>query len=151
MTTYEQPSQAGIVLTHVTALSATLGTGGGTATDFYIKVLLGRFRTGSRLTNITGDGDTQETYLSNLLNDSTFDIWGQMVAAQAIGLSNIVDSTKNPIAAVVFNLGGARAVTGTWFIEWIYYEFNKNNAFVPIRMTGKTSGAAMTEIPDEAS
>jgi len=150
MALLEQPSQAtGVILTFTSGARASveIGTGdtGQTGILFHIKVIDARFRMGSRLVEITGDGDVQETYLNNLLLQGRFALSGGMIANEAIGLANIVTTAANPAQGVVFNLGANESLGGAWFIEWIDVTWNRKNAFVRVDMTGKTSTTQMTE------
>lgn len=146
MATYEQPSQAtDPVLTHETPASAKWGTGDTGTPDFFVKVIKSRFRHWNPLTDFTGDGDSEVTFIDQKMLHTVFNVTGAMIASQAMGIANLVDSNKNPVAGVVFEIGGTRLITMTAYIEEIDWVWDKRSAFVGVAMRGKGSAVAATE------
>lgn len=123
----------------VTAIlgGSKLGKGG---TDFFIKLLTADMQTGSPNYDVTGDCDPTPKYENNGLLYEKWNLRGAMIAAQAIGLANIVDTTKNPVVDVTFDLGPNRRLKKTILIEWIRIQWSRKAPFVGIAMV-----ADMTE------
>lgn len=113
------------------------GTDIGTAgTKFFIKVHDSRFRGGSPGEDTTGDGDTYPTFENNGMFYGLVRLVGLMVASQAAGLNNIINTSNNPVSYRQ-NMGATRTVGGTLLVEWMDFDFKRQGAYVPVVVTGK--------------
>jgi hypothetical protein len=145
----------GLIIQDPAAPTATqLGSGDtnlpGTPANFYIKVMRQSHDFYSPSSEVTGDSDPQPKWENNLLLYDNVSLQGGMVAAQAVGLKNLIDSTKNPLTALHrFDLGGGTA--SEWLdirvlIERIRFRWNRTAAYVGLSILCKMTNMATDEI-----
>lgn len=119
-----------------------IGVSGG---KFYIKIIDGDYLHGSPTVETTGDGDTAPVHENTGELYGTYVLNGAMVATDAIGLANIVNTTNNPTADVTINLGSTRQIIAPMLIESIRLRYQRTGVFVGIRIRMKASGTAPSE------
>lgn len=109
---------------------AKLGT---TGTDFYFKVMGANSQSGSPGEDVTGDGDTYPRFENNGYLYESGTMTGAMIASQALGLANLINTAKNPVA-ITFDFGGTRRDTKTVLIEWMGRTWRRNKHFVGVSL-----------------
>jgi hypothetical protein len=115
MAVHERPSGAtGAIITTL------VGSGDSGTPDYYIRTIDGTFDYGSPDREITGDGDYMPKFTNNGMLYADWKLNGAMVASQAIGLANIVDSNDNPTTGILYwKVGGTRKLGGRYLIRRI--------------------------------
>lgn len=114
--------------------SAVLSGGklGTTGTDFYIKIMRFQDQTGSPTEETTGDGDTYPHFENSGLIYQQGRMSGGMIASQAIGLANLINTSKNPVVDAVFTIGGTRKETKTIMLKSIARNWDRRGVFVGV-------------------
>jgi hypothetical protein len=143
MSSLEKPSAG------VGAVISTLIATSGTA-DYYLKTIDADFDTFSPDVEVTGDGDYSPKFENNGLLYADWRLNGAMVASQALGLFNIVDTNDNPTASnVTFVMGGTRKWRGRFLIRRMRVAWKRAGYFVGVslmmRASDNTSGWATSD------
>ena len=131
MATLEKP---GVVSNHLGGSKVGL-----TGTSFFIKVLESNIDVSSPDSDVTGDGDSYPTFENNEMLYADIALRGAMIASQAIGLANIVDTTKNP-PDLTLDLGANRRLAITALVRAIRINWNRKAAFVGVAMVLRATG-----------
>lgn len=109
-----------------------------TGTNFYIKAWEGQYRFLSPLSDTTGDSDSYPHFENNGLLYGMIAVRGAMIASQAVGLNNLLDTNKNPVS-MELDLGPNRKLVFTAMIERFDYNWNRKAAYVGVSATMKMS------------
>ena len=133
-------SKPGATPTGLVIKSGDVGVASG---DYFrIKAVAVRWRMGSPSASTTGDGDEKIERENNLLLYTTCMVRGYMLNAYTVNGAYIVDTTYQYVD-VDFYYGATRRFAGTFLMEWVDAEFNKEAPFVPISLT--MSGTSTTQ------
>ena len=135
--TLMQPTSiTGLVLS-----AGTVGGGGQGNPDFYIKTETATLDHRVPVSEITGDGDSSPRFLPSYYLYVDWIIRGWAVAGQAIGILNLINSSKNPTGTtlVQFNLAASRGLKGAFVIPRIKIEWADTAVYVGILMLLKST------------
>ena len=139
----------GLIIFDVAApLTSKLGVA--STADFFIKVMRQSHDVYSPVTETTGDSDPQPKFENSLLIYNNVALQGAMVATKAVGLANLVNSSKNPLNALHrFDLGGG--TTSEWIdmkiiIERIRFKWNRTAQYVGLSMLCKMTDMTDAEV-----
>jgi hypothetical protein len=111
-----------------------IGANPGGSTYFYIKVAQVTVSFSSPDVDVTGDGDTVPTFENNLLVYGRLRLSGFAIAGQAIGIANLVDTSKNPLVDIRLNHHSTRYIDGTWLVRAIQVAYSYDGALVGLTM-----------------
>ena len=134
-------SVTGLILSNTSSLLGTVGT------DFYIKVRNATLQHSTPIADVTGDGDQSPRYLVSYFITADWLIRGNAVAAQAIGIMNMGNSSKNPTSQsqkVKFMIGNSRSIVGIFFIHQIAIEWDRSSPFVGLSMALRSTNVNTT-------
>lgn len=122
------------VIVHATGIGTDPGD------TFTFKAMDMRFRFWSPSTETTGDGDLTPIWENNSLLYGTWRLLGAMVAAQAIGVANLIVAANNPILSDVnFHVGPDQQFDMRILVESIEVAWRRNAEFVGVVLTGKST------------
>lgn len=122
-----------------------LGTSGD---DFYIQVADATFRFKTKYRSITGDGDADIIKLAHnkKLYGAVY-LRGWMIASQAVGFANMIDSSKNPVG-ITFNLDGGQELNMTILIHDSVLRWEAEGTYIPIAFIAAMSHTDIDDVSD---
>lgn len=142
--------------THPLAKPNTVGTAilqidsgvgiGVNAGDYRIKVAQHAGRVFSPSADVTGDGDAVPHFENNLMLYGVFELTGFMVADAAMGIANIIDSTKNPTGTIRFKFHSTtRFLRARVLVEGFSYQWVRAGQYVAVAMQLRATNANPVE------
>lgn len=137
----EKPGARGAALIGGTEL----GTSPSNST-FFIKVIAADFDAFSPFEETTGDGDSAATFENNEMLYMTGLLRGLMIASSALGLANLTNSAKNPLAAnLTYDFGGTRRLTTKLLLGRFRIRHRATAASVPVAIPCVATDSEPTE------
>ena len=127
------------------------GTGiNDTGAAFNVHVIDGDFDFWSPLMETTGDGDADPVFENNEMLYGSFNLRGAMVGGDALNLSNLTNTSNNPVL-MLFTFSGAAGTAGVdrfltlrAIVERIRIRWRKNAQIVGVSLLGRRTTDALT-------